>query len=389
MNDSYPTMEEVAASMHGGGTPVPTRSRHFANRLLPLLVERGWSRRAVTHMFRALSDSYVGTHHLYGFAEEWMKYRADHSTAETPTEVLLEIGIRAPIVRLLDARICIPLANTCYTDAQLVDIAIEYLLRRHVSITAPDPFAHQTHPFQPDHINTWFTLPADEEDEDILRPPAINLPFHCSSRKESRVQTFLNTLSVHNSDTHDLHFHTTSWPSVYPILRELQHTAGRTCLDFGLHPGFYMSQSLNDALGWGHSLSANFDYEVAILVFSLPKLFPPTLRVKHLEGEEWTTVTQQARRCVRDKARLRTGHIPEIASIRRYDFLFGDMVANVKDMRYHSALPLPHTPPKTQLASKTRRGDLFLQEHIVACLFFQKYIPPTNNTRRNTHSRTL
>jgi hypothetical protein len=389
MNDSFPSMEEVVASMRGGGTSVSTRPRQFASLLISLLVERGWSRSIVTRMFRTLSDSHVGTHHLYGFADEWMKYKAAQSTTENPLEVLLEIGIRPSIVRLLDIRICTPLANTSYTDSQLVDASIEYLLEQRVPITAPDPLVHQTHPFRPDRIHTWFF----HEEEGSSPTPFINIPFRCSSRKESRVQTLLDTLSIHNSDTHDLHFHTTSWGSIPPILHELHHTVGRTCLDFGLHPGFYMSQTLKDALDWGHALSGKFNHEVAILLFSLPKTLPPTLRVKHLENEEWTSVTQEARRCVKDRDRLREGQIPEIASIRRFDFLFGNMVANVNDVRYNNTLPSTHTPPKTQLTSKTRRGDMFLQEHILGCLFFQKYLPTatnrysgTNRTRRSRSS---
>jgi len=137
-------------------------------------------------------------------------------------------------------------------------------------------------------------------------------------------------------------------------------------------------------LDWGYALSEKFDQEVAILVFSLPDSFPSTLRVKHLEGEEWSTVTQEARKCIPEPQQIRDRVVPEINSIRRYDFLYGEMVANTEDVFRRGAVPRPHTPPKTQLTSKTRKGDAFLQEHLVGCLFFQKYIPQSSSTTTRT-----
>jgi hypothetical protein len=377
MEDFYPTMKRVAALMRGGGY-VSTSQRSLVAQLQSLLVERGWSRSSVLHMFRTLSDTHIGLYPLFEFAEEWMKYKANLSSKETPTEILLEIGIRPPVLRLLNTRILVPLTNTCYTCPQLVDIAIEYLLRRQVPITLPDPHARQTHPFLPDHTGTWFLL-ADDEGRDTVTLQCINLPFRCSSFKEARARALLNTLPGQTPTTHSFHYHTTKWKSIPSILREVDHTMGRTCLDFGLHPGFYMSQTLKDALDWGHALSGKYEQEIAILVFALPDFFPPTLRVKHLEGEEWTHVTQEARRCVPHPAQIRDRTVPEIDSIRRYDFLYGEMVANTEDVFRRRALPSTHTPPKTQLTSKSRKGDLFLQDHLVACLFFQKHMPvPTS-----------
>lgn len=384
-------MQQIEKAMRGGGR-VSTKRHTFASEAGAILVERGWSPTFVARAFRSLDDKDVGSHRPRFFVEEWAKHRA---TAVTGTfkEILRHIGIRATIVSVLERRIYASLVDTCYSESQLADIAIEYLLRRRVPITSRDPLAHMTHPFHPEIWHRWFAPPEDILLETSMTPSTLlfqNMPFRCSQRKQDAVEAALAALPTHSADTHAFHFHTTSWDGANKIIQgTINNSKGRKCLDFGLEPAFYLSQKIQDALGWGYSLGrGSADNEVAILVFSLPRLsLPSPLRFKHLFGYEWTRVTGEARRCERPRAHIHNSYY-EIPEIRNYDFLYGNMVANVRDMFAYDADPLPHDPPKTQLASKTVRGDLFLQVHLVGCLFFQKYIP-SNEERNGNRTRRV
>jgi len=391
MNDIFPSIKEIERAMCGGGGSSHglTKHRRFAYDVIAILVSRGWSSSFVTHAFRFLDDRHVGSHRPLFFVEEWAKFRAYQSHASTFATILRQIGVRPQVISILERRIYTSLVNTCYTEAQLADIAIEYLLRRRVPITSPDPMANVTHPFHPEITHRWYTLDSILESSTLPTNLVFrNFPFRCSQRKENVVNTLLSTLPLtnYNPDTHVLHYHTTSWDGANRILQTaINHSAGRSCLDFGLEPAFYLSQNIKDALGWGYSLGqSRSDHEVAILVFSLPRTgVDTTFRIKHLRGDEWTHITRESRRC-RRPLRISRDAYYEIPEIRNYDFLYGHMVANVEDIHSYDSDPLPHDPPKTQLASKTTRGDMFLQTHIACCIFFQKYIPTGHTANRRT-----
>ena len=55
------------------------------------------------------------------------------------------------------------------------------------------------------------------------------------------------------------------------------------------------------------------------------------------------------------------------------------MVANVEDIEY-GARPETHKPPKLQLVSKTRKGDQYLQDNIIKCIYFD---PPQSKPKRS------
>jgi hypothetical protein len=417
MDDWFPTPEQVERAMKGG-CRVPSTRHTFARELIALLVERGWSRSSVSHMFRSLDDRYVGTHRASLFVEEWAKFRASRTysrclqatlaspvsvpleypislhrfssrTSTTFASILREIGIRPSIVAILERRIYAPLVDTCYTEPQLVDAAIEYLLRRRVPITKPDPLALTTHPFRPTVVQTWFSPPEGTFPERSLTPAMTlfqNIPFRCSQELEPILAAALRSLPTHNPATHILHFHTTSWGGATRILKTaISHAYGRPCLDFGLEPVFYLSQKIRDALGWGFSLGqSRAENEVAILVFSLPRATPP-LRFKHLQGEEWVSLTGESRRCIRPNGHEANDYY-ELPEIENYDYVYGHMVANAFDVHKYGVEPVSHDPPKTQLASKTTQGDMFLHAHLAGCLFFQKHIPPMSNRRFRSKS---
>jgi hypothetical protein len=391
MEDWFPTPEQIDRAMKGGGR-VSTSHQTFARELIDLFVERGWSRVFLRKAFRSLEDRHVGSHRAALFLEEWAKYKASRCLQATPAGVLLEIGIRPSIVAHLERRILAPFIGTCYTDPQLVDVAIEYLLRRRVPITQRDPLAFATHPFRPELTRSWFSPPEGFLTERTTTPATIlfqNIPFRCSQAVESIVSAAIAALP--GTNTGSIHFHSTSWEGAINILKNgINHAFGRKCLDFGLEPGFYLSQKIREALGWGYSLGQGpFENEITILIFTLPNRVPAGIRIQHLKDDEWVYVTRESRRCIRP-SEIRRAAYYEIPMIENNDFLYGNMVANTYNVHKRYEDPMPHEPPKTQLASKTTRGDMFLQEQIVGCLFFQKYIPPsTNNTSNRSTRRTM
>jgi hypothetical protein len=84
-------------------------------------------------------------------------------------------------------------------------------------------------------------------------------------------------------------------------------------------------------------------------------------------------ITQKSRLCGTYE-----GEMPELA---HNDLVGGDMVYNVRQV-VEGELPITHTPPKYQLASKKARGDLFLQDCLVGCIYFQKYMPVLTHRAR-------
>jgi hypothetical protein len=146
------------------------------------------------------------------------------------------------------------------------------------------------------------------------------------------------------------------------IQNKLNHSRGRTCLDFGINPSFYMSEVLEDAIYWGTRNTNRWHNEIAIVVFALPQVFPLELNVCCLKGDKWARITRESRMC--------TQKIDEISEIRDCHMVYGDMVYNVEETKA-GAQPLTHRVPKRQLASKDDVSDRYLQQHILGCIFFE------------------
>ena len=132
MNRAFINIGQIEKAMRMGGRTLAKRHK-IASKVIALLVERGWSYSFVSYVFRSLDDRDVGSCRPPIFAEEWAKYRAYHMQTAFTT-VLRQIGIRPAIIYILERRIYRNLVNTCYSEPQLVDIAIEYLLHRRVPL---------------------------------------------------------------------------------------------------------------------------------------------------------------------------------------------------------------------------------------------------------------
>jgi hypothetical protein len=289
--------------------------------------------------------------------EDLMKVLASYQGQRgTIYDSLRALGVRDEVARKVEY-VLEPLEDTCYTKSQLLDIAIEYLTGKY----KPNTSLTTTHPIEPSNLNVWFPYTYQEKSLFVY-----NIPYRCHTKEA--VQQFANALRIIPLDGQsDIRFHATSWGSAFRIMDAIDHGAGRACLDFGIRPGFYMSTTIDDCIEWCVNNSDRWSNETAIFVFQIPNPLPTDIRIKYIEGEEWTAITKESREC--------KTLAPEIRPLRGYDLLYGDMVRNTYNVRTGINTPKPHHPPKKQLVGKTDKADEFLHRSLVGCVFFQKYIP--------------
>jgi len=293
------------------------------------------------------------------YMEDLMKVLAHQRGLEGPVyDSLRALGVRDYIALKVEY-VLEPLEDTCYTDSQLLDIAIEYLTGKYKPITPPTT----THPIEPSQTNVW--IPYKYYYKSLF---VYNIPHRCNTTQAA--QQFTNALrmipSIMDGQT-DIRFHSTSWRSADSIMDAISHRAGRECLDFGLKQGFYMSTTPEDCIEWCVYNADCWGNETAIFIFQIPNPLPTDIRIKYIEGEEWTVITKESRMCSKPIPAL------ELRALRGYDLLYGDMVQNTSSTRMGKARPDPHRPPKKQLVGKTEKADEFLHHCLVGCVFFQKY----------------
>lgn len=356
--DSFWYIYDFFGLSTGGSLRRITRRSMFAQQVVTYLAKHGWSIEYVRNAMAHISDKGTEDWHPSVFAKAWVKWRIHNSNAKNIEGILMDTGMTSKKAKYIVNSVCIPLSE-CYTDKQLASVAIEH------SFASPMTPIHTTHPFQPDKINTWF-------EHNIL---SINVPYACHSNKLELVRTLLETQYKGN-----FYFHVTSWKYAQNIINGIQSGFGRRCLDFGYNPSFYISNSLQLALEFGQKSQQRHFQEIAILVFLLPQSIPSNIRYKELTGSEWSSITQKSRQC--------GTHEGEMIELSQFDLVGGDMVYNVRQV-VEGETPITHTPPKYQLASKKARGDLFLQDCLAGCIYFQKYIPTlVRHSRTRKHARS-
>jgi len=177
------------------------------------------------------------------------------------------------------------------------------------------------------------------------------------------------TLNISDRQNRQLFYHTTSWVGANSITQQIARHKGRTCLDFGLSPGFYMSDTLDTCVGWAQAKRQLFSSEVAILIFALPRVeqYPTSLKYRVINDPEWSQVTKHSRLCLGE-----TNFTHDHPYIRTCDLLYGNMVSNPDAVKKHGKEPITHKLPLKQLVSKSDAADKFIRNCLVGCVFFQK-----------------
>lgn len=341
---------DLLTNHEGGGRlqpyRVPTATTHpYKEQLLTRLIELGWEPEFVRTHFERLHDNILNNWPLTIFIPRYFKALIRHQSYTS----LHEIGLRPDVASAAHKAIEL---LTSYTEFQKLDIGIEYVLGDYIPITP----ASAKYLYEPTVQDTWIT-------HEKLR--MYNLSSSClSSRVLPQLIAAVNSMRKQKS-SHTYYYHTTNWRSVRSITtRGVNRQRGRTCLDFGIFPGFYMSDTIYRALEWGSIHNDTWSNEVAILIFSIPNVLPKRIKYKELYGDEWTAVTQESRRCKQEE--------DEVELLLGYDMVYGDMVSNPNDVFHGRASPTTHTPPKKQLVSKTDKGDDYMTSHLVGVVYFRK-----------------
>jgi hypothetical protein len=355
----YYPMEDICEYLQEGGGSSRLRSstiRTDTRQLMAEFIRYGWRSDYVNTVFRRLHDKLISEYPNHIFIEKYAEaavQRLGMESYDTVADVLIQIGLRSDVALHLEY-IVQPLHGSSYSDIQIIDIAIAYLLGRYEPVAPPTV----THLIEPSVVNSWINYTRESKTIAIY-----NILQHCSTAALTQFDTALTSLPLPSLEgDHTFYFHATSWRGSLGIIEDVSRLVGRRCLDFGIYPGFYMSPTSSEAVGWGHKKRHVWANEVAIMVFHIPKTPPAHLRFKELTGDEWIQVTSHSRLC-RDNTDLRL--------IRRIDLLYGDMVQNASAVR-RGATPITHEPPKKQLVTKSETADAFIHKCLVGCIYFKK-----------------
>lgn len=346
-------IHQIDEILNGGGisygTTYISAEKDYTNKTISRFIDLGWTKKFLMSKFRGLNDALLDYWTTDLFIKTYIGHIVDVSISMDGLlfNNLRKIGLRVKVAKHLDY-LFTPINNTCYTDKQIVCIAVEHLLGKNAPISSP----LAKHYLRPEVLNAWFTV-------DTIKYKLMNIPNSCSSNLAPHIQA-----SISCSSDSTLYFHTTNWSSSRKIFKGIKYSYGRPCLDFGLDPGFYMSDKLEHSLEWGQKISRFTSNEICMFIFELPKIFPKSLKFKHLVGEEWTSVTKKSRQCKSDDV-----DNPEIENC---GLIYGNMVANPNAV-INGVEPQHHVPPKTQLVGKNDVACNFVHKRIVGCIYFQKY----------------
>jgi hypothetical protein len=294
MSNIHPTIlwfiSDLETEMQGGGKVPSSKRTKYVTPLLERFKSVGWKNSVLNDRFSNLSDKVYSKYNHNGYRDEeviqgyalvWLSKVEIDTSIETTFK---RLGLNAKVAKYI-AWILTPLKNTSYTDKQLIEIGIEYLLHPYQPITAPNiPY-----PYHPELIGDWFPHKHTQ---------AINIPVPSTPKRSTL--TFIQTRLPPLSNGHKYYYHTTSWGYSDYILEKISIENSRPCLDFGYQRGFYTGLNLQDALEWGGSLTNKFAKEVIIIVFSVPTDIPSQLKYISLQGDAWKSVVVTSRKCSTD-----------------------------------------------------------------------------------------
>lgn len=350
--------DDVIDYLQTGSIPFPVSSngcREETRTLMTQVTDLGWDPEFVEIAFRSLDDSLLLEYPLRLFIVDYFKALIRRLTChQSIVQSLLRIGLRSDVADALGL-LLEPLQDSRYTDNQILDTAIYYLLQWYEPVTDN----HATHLLRSDVVDTWITYTHSSKEVTIF-----NISQTCSSKAISAIEEALTYIPA--PPDHTYFFHTTSWKGSLNIMEYVDRDHGRRGLDFGIYPGFYMAETALDCLDWGAKKNRLWGNETAIMIFSVPKILPAQLSYKELRGHEWSSVITQSRLCK---------EIREFPSIRSIDLIYGVIARNPTAVEQGGTEPLPHTPPIKQFVSKSDAGDAFLHTCLLGCIYFRKDIP--------------
>ncbi len=352
-------VDEIESILQDGGYSLQksktVKKYKYSNEVLERFKAAGWSLTFLKSHFQNLNDELLYGWNLEHFVETYAKHLIKNTQTTSISESLIQTGLRKSVAKDAEEKCkSLLVSDTSYTFAQVLDVAIEYVLGKYTPLT--NASAHFF--LEPEKIFTWIQYESNR---------ILNVPYSCKYEAVKYLQKRLPTL-ITESPNHKLFFHTTNWSSIKSLYRFINHDYGRPCLDFGYVPGFYLSETLDECVDWGVKQSAHWSSEVAILVFQIPNQLPETLELKHFSdaSKEWGHIVQKSRECLHNDK-----HVYDIDNM--FDFIYGPMLANVYRGEYKIRGPKAHTPLRMQLVSKSGKADAFLQKHLQGAIIFKKH----------------
>ncbi len=287
--------------------------------------------------------------------EYWMQCAVDKAYSENInthsfTDLLCNIGLKKSVAKYIWNIIIEPVYDTCYTEEQLFDIAIEHVFGK----TKP-LFGNTSYYLNLPTENEWyyhkktkgFAINYNEsvEIKDIIRTldqKRNNAPQNLSERDKFYL------------------FHCTSWRAAKSIIKNgvnLDH--GRQCLDFGIKRGFYMSKDIMIAQKWGEKKKGGWGNEIAIIIFELTYSQMTNYKVKMFENanKDWIHLVKRSRKCKDEKNILDT-----------FDFVYGPICKNPKDVAKKGVNPVPFDN-RFQFVAKSRESETLLENNYIGCIW--------------------
>lgn len=344
-----------------GGAYSKSSPTFVSSKIKQQMISLGWRKDFIEQRFGKLIDQLVGCWVPHLFIRDYHEKIAKRLTVHQPlNKSFLEIGLMPNVATHL-SQILEPLDGNSYSRDQVINLGVKYLLGDYTPTTSPETkFLHAER-----QVDKWLSLKYKQRGEEGIERtlPIYNL---------SNINNFIQAVSIFNipcEKNKKLFYHTTSWGGANSIMQKINRNKGRTCLDFGLTPGFYMSESPNVSMDWARAKQKFFSGEVATFIFALPQSeqYPATLKYRIIEDPYWSQVTKYSRLCQKG-AYNENDH----DYIYDYDLLYGDMVSNPNAVKYSGKDPKPHKQPMKQLVSKSDAADKFIQSCLVGCVFYQK-----------------
>jgi hypothetical protein len=226
---------------------------------------------------------------------------------------------------------------------QIMDMIVSYALDEYGPI---GPIG-QSYLYMPEKLDEWFDTNIDGKQA------------RCYNIKTSSPKKIMSSLQ--SVSEKKLFFHACIWSHARDIVTSgVMRDYGRMCLDFGIRRSFYTTPNLSIALEYCTKLYHNIHNESAIVIFSIPGFDGTRYKKYESATADWKDMTTQSRQCKLKKNALDA-----------YDFVYGPMVGNVKDIK-SGERACTHKPPKFQLASKSDRSDSLMSGWIHGIMFLSK-----------------
>ncbi len=131
------SIQAICAALAPNSTYIPNTVQSNACAIKAEFVRRGWRVAFIEDVLAKLDDHLLEGWDVKEFMEAYVKEAIqrpqEHQQSQqypSISQSLLEFGVREEVAREVDEMMR-PLENTCYTDSQMVDVALEYLVGRY------------------------------------------------------------------------------------------------------------------------------------------------------------------------------------------------------------------------------------------------------------------